>query len=72
MTTKRTYAVLAAAVLLLAGACGQQADKAAGTASQSVIVTSEALQDGICDTLRFGRMRSGETAVKSLRAESAK
>lgn len=70
MTTKRTYAALAAALLLLAGACGPQADKASGTASQSVTVTSEALQDGICDTLRFGRMRRGETAVKSLRVEN--
>lgn len=69
MKTKRSYAAIAAAMLLV-GACGRQGGTTSGNASQSVTVTSEALQNGICDTLRFGRMHRGETAVKSLRVEN--
>lgn len=68
MKTKRSHISAAAAALLFVASCGSQTDKGSGNASQSVTVTPEALQEGICDTLRFGRMRRGETAVKSLRA----
>ncbi len=70
MKTKRTYAAISAAALLFAAGCGAQADTMSGNASQSVTVTPAALHDGLCDTLRFGRMRRGETAVKSLRVEN--
>ena len=37
---------------------------------QSVVVDGEAIERGISDTLRFGRMRSGEIIAKTLRIEN--
>jgi len=67
MRTKRSYLPAIAAAILLVTACGPHADKTPDDASQIVTVTPEKLQEGICDTLHMGRMRQGETAVKSLR-----
>ena len=37
---------------------------------QTIKISSEALNKGICDTLRFGVMRQGEQVIKDLRLEN--
>lgn len=66
---------LAAAVVACAacgGRNGKTADGKTGVtrAAQTVMVTPDVLENGAADTLRFGRMHQGETAVKSLRLEN--
>ncbi len=64
-------AATVAAIALCATACGPQKGKTATEyAELSMTVTPAVMQHGATDTLRFGRMHQGETAVKSLRVEN--
>lgn len=66
-------AVIAAVVLLAAVSCSQQGVEIAHKTSQTIVLTDSLLECGVSDTLRFGRLHSGEKAVKSfiLRNESS-
>lgn len=66
------YIVATAAVIAACTtACGPRNGKiAAAYAERSMTVTPAVMQHGTADTLRFGRMHQGETAVKSLRVEN--
>ena len=64
---------LLAALLLMASCQGgklKQAQTSAPTASQTITIDNAALLNGACDTLRFGRMRSGEIIAKQVRIEN--
>ena len=62
--------------ILLCTACGANAPKAnnanevAAINMQSIAIEADAIENGIADTLRFGKMRSGEIIVKRLRVEN--
>ena len=62
--------------ILLCTACGANAPKAnnanevAAINIQSIAIEADAIENGISDTLRFGKMRSGEIIVKRLRVEN--
>jgi hypothetical protein len=62
--------------ILLCTACGANAPKAnnanevAAINMQSIAIEADAIENGISDTLRFGKMRSGEIIVKRLRVEN--
>lgn len=68
------------AAILLCSACGGNQPKtdkqSASTSSNSIVNTqsigigSEAIEQGTSDTLRFGKMRSGEIIAKTLRVEN--
>ena len=67
-----------ATLLLLCTACGARAPKAdKNTASmasavntQTIAITADDVEQGVADTLRFGKMRSGEIIAKTLRVEN--
>ena len=66
-----------ATLLLLCTACGARtpkADKNASMASivntQTIAITADDVEQGVADTLRFGKMRSGEIIAKTLRVEN--
>ena len=66
-----------ATLLLLCTACGARtpkADKNATIASavntQTIAITADDVEQGVADTLRFGKMRSGEIIAKTLRVEN--
>jgi hypothetical protein len=66
-----------ATLLLLCTACGARtpkADKNATMASvvntQTIAITADDVEQGVADTLRFGKMRSGEIIAKTLRVEN--
>ena len=67
-----------ATLLLLCTACGGGAHKAdKNTASmasvvntQTIAITADDVEQGVADTLRFGKMRSGEIIAKTLRVEN--
>ena len=66
-----------ATLLLLCTACGggaHKADKNATMASvvntQTIAITADDVEQGVADTLRFGKMRSGEIIAKTLRVEN--
>lgn len=56
---------ITAAALLLTLSCAQQSAETRPTASQTITLTDSLLQCGVSDTLRFGHLYAGETAVKS-------
>lgn len=65
------------AIALLITACGGRANKSADSLPmvasinhQSVVIDNAAIEQGISDTLRFGKMRSGEVIAKTLRIEN--
>ncbi len=68
-----TAGALAFGATLLAG-CGKQGVKklepAKPVATQSVTITDAALEAGVRDTLKFGKMHQGEIIAKSLRVEN--
>ena len=67
-----------ATLLLLCTACGARAPKAdkktASMASvvntQTIAISANDVEQGVADTLRFGKMRSGEIIAKTLRVEN--
>ncbi len=67
-----------ATLLLLCTACGgsaHKADKNAATMAsdvntQTIAITADDVEQGVADTLRFGKMRSGEIIAKTLRVEN--
>ena len=66
-----------ATLLLLCTACGARAPKAdkyatMGSAvnTQTIAITADDVEQGVADTLRFGKMRSGEIIAKTLRVEN--
>ena len=66
-----------ATLLLLCTSCGARtpkADKNATMASvvntQTIAITADDVEQGVADTLRFGKMRSGEIIAKTLRVEN--
>ena len=66
-----------ATLLLLCTACGARtpkADKNATMASvvntQTIAITADDVEQGVADTLRFGKMRSGKIIAKTLRVEN--
>lgn len=63
--------------ILLCTACGSnttktdnKANEVAAINMQSIAIEDDAIENGISDTLRFGKMRSGEIIVKRLRVEN--
>lgn len=66
-----------ATLLLLCTSCGARAPKADKNATmgsavntQTIAITADDVKQGIADTLRFGKMRSGEIIAKTLRVEN--
>ena len=66
-----------ATVLLLCTSCGARAPKAHKNATmgsavntQPIAITADDVEQGVADTLRFGKMRSGEIIAKTLRVEN--
>ena len=66
-----------ATLLLLCTSCGARAPKAdknvtMGSAvnTQTIAITADDVEQGVADTLRFGKMRSGEIIAKTLRVEN--
>ena len=64
-------------LLLLCTSCGARAPKAdknvtMGSAvnTQTIAITADDVEQGVADTLRFGKMRSGEIIAKTLRVEN--
>lgn len=60
------FVVLAALGVLLAG-CGGTARKQVPRTGQLIVLSDSVLRTGGTDTVRFGHLHSGETAVKGLR-----
>ena len=65
-----------ATLLLLCTSCGARAPKADKNATmgsavntQTIAITADDVEQGVADTLRFGKMRSGEIIAKTLRVE---
>jgi hypothetical protein len=63
--------------ILLCTACGSnttktdnKANEVAAINMQSIAIEADAIENGISDTLRFGKMRSGEIIAKTLRVEN--
>lgn len=66
-----------ATLLLLCTSCGARATKADKNATmgsavntQTIAITADDVELGVADTLRFGKMRSGEIIAKTLRVEN--
>ena len=66
-----------ATLLLLCTSCGARAPKAdknvtMGSAvnTQTIAITADDVEQGVADTLSFGKMRSGEIIAKTLRVEN--
>ena len=66
-----------ATLLLLCTSCGTRAKADKNTASmasvvntQTIAITAGDVEQGVADTLRFGKMRSGEIIAKTLRVEN--
>ena len=66
-----------ATLLLLCTSCGARAPKAdknatmaSGVNTQTIAITADDVEQGVADTLRFGKMRSGEIIAKTLRVEN--
>lgn len=66
-----------ATLLLLCTSCGGGAPKAdknvtmaSGVNTQTIAITADDVEQGVADTLRFGKMRSGEIIAKTLRVEN--
>ena len=66
-----------ATLLLLCTACGARTPKAdknatiaSGVNTQTIAITADDVEQGVADTLRFGKMRSGEIIAKTLRVEN--
>ena len=66
-----------ATLLLLCTSCGTRAPKADKNATmgsavntQTIAITADDVEQGVADTLRFGKMRSGEIIAKTLRVEN--
>jgi hypothetical protein len=66
-----------ATLLLLCTSCGARAPKAdknatmgSGVDTQTIAITADDVEQGVADTLRFGKMRSGEIIAKTLRVEN--
>ena len=66
-----------ATLLLLCTSCGARAPKADKNATmgsvvntQTIAITAADVEQGVADTLRFGKMRSGEIIAKTLRVEN--
>ena len=66
-----------ATLLLLWTACGARTPKAdknatiaSGVNPQTIAITADDVEQGVADTLRFGKMRSGEIIAKTLRVEN--
>jgi hypothetical protein len=66
-----------ATLLLLCTSCGARAPKADKNATmgsavntQTIAITADDVELGVADTLRFGKMRSGEIIAKTLRVEN--
>ena len=64
-------------LLLLCTSCGARAPKADKNATmgsvvntQTIAITADDVEQGVADTLRFGKMRSGEIIAKTLRVEN--
>lgn len=65
------YSILVAALLSLMG-CGNRTqqtkpDSGVGVAHSTIMVSREALSQGISDTLQLGRMRQGEVITQNIR-----
>lgn len=66
-----------ATLLLLCTSCGARAPKADKNATmgsvvntQTIAITADDVEQGVADTLCFGKMRSGEIIAKTLRVEN--
>ena len=66
-----------ATLLLLCTSCRARAPKAdknatmaSGVNTQTIAITADDVEQGVADTLRFGKMRSGEIIAKTLRVEN--
>jgi hypothetical protein len=66
-----------ATLLLLCTSCGARAPKAdknatmaSGVNTHTIAITADDVEQGVADTLRFGKMRSGEIIAKTLRVEN--
>ena len=66
-----------ATLLLLCTSCGARAPRADKNATmgsavntQTIAITADDVELGVADTLRFGKMRSGEIIAKTLRVEN--
>ena len=66
-----------ATLLLLCTSCGARAPKADKNATmgsavntQTIAISADYVEQGVADTLRFGKMRSGEIIAKTLRVEN--
>lgn len=71
MTGWRRYVVvLMASALVGCGSATQKSLTSQPQQMQTVVITSQSASTGVADTLRFGRMRSGEIVVKNLRVEN--
>ena len=70
----RGVATYMLAALLFAASCQrgkvQQAQTSAPVSSQTITIDNASLLSGASDTLRFGRMRSGEIIAKRIRVEN--
>ena len=73
----RIATVVATAIAALAGySCGNtpksstEQTKTPAPYVQTIKISPEALNRGVCDTLRFGVMRQGEQVIKDLRLEN--
>jgi hypothetical protein len=72
MRSLRIYLIIATALIaaLASGGCSPKHKRLTTTVdvtAQEIMLSDEALQLGIKDTLQFGSMRQGEVVVKSLR-----
>lgn len=63
------FAVLCGALLFCA-ACGSRSAAPAGSAGRVVVLTDSVLRAGGRDTVRLGRLHSGEIALSRLRFEN--
>ena len=66
-----------ATLLFLCTSCGARAPKADKNATmgsavntQTIAISADYVEQGVADTLRFGKMRSGEIIAKTLRVEN--
>lgn len=70
----RGVATYMLAALLFSASCQrgkvQQAQTSAPVSSQTITIDNASLLSGASDTLRFGRMRSGEIIAKRIRVEN--